>query len=82
MRIGRIIVLASESGVDNWKAVPPESIPEWIKDPQTMGYLVAGDMAQADNGEWYRAHKIEDTPIVVPPEAKLTHKREVLDKLQ
>jgi len=32
---------------DEWYIVPPEEVPEWVKDPDTVDFLVEGHTAQA-----------------------------------
>ena len=32
---------------DNWYFVPPEEVPEWLKNPEVIDFLVAGHVAQA-----------------------------------
>jgi hypothetical protein len=57
-----IVVYKSENGRDNWQPVLPIDVPEWVKEPGTMGKLVAG-MECMDptigvaGSAWYRATK-------------------------
>ena len=74
MRLGRFVVLASADGAEPWKPVHPADVPAWVKDPVTMGRLESGEMAQdGPDGEWYRADKVAESLLVLPPEANLKH---------
>ncbi len=58
-----LIVYKSENGRDNWQPVLPADVPEFVKRPDVMGSLVAGeecmDAAQGSAGSpWYRAIKV------------------------
>lgn len=64
MNTANLIIYASKNGRDGWEPVLPDSVPEWVKDPDTLGRMVAGDMAfkpnEGDKGSmWYRAEKAE-----------------------
>lgn len=63
-----IIVYASENGRDGWAPVMPADIPEFVKDPDCMGKLLAGyqvmDPSMGETGSrWYRAAKYEAPTI-------------------
>ncbi|HUT03309.1 MAG TPA: hypothetical protein VM163_05400 [bacterium] len=40
-----VVVMASENGRDGWVPIPPEVVPEWVKEHGVMGRIVAGDVA-------------------------------------
>lgn len=59
----RLIIYASPNGRDGWAPVKPEAIPAWVKAPDNVARLVAGEMCmKADEGtagsDWYRAEKL------------------------
>jgi len=82
VKIGRFVVLASESGTDPWKVVPPDQVPAWLKDPVTMGRLAGGEMAQDGEGAWYRVDRVAESPIVLPREVNLKHTPAALDAVK
>jgi hypothetical protein len=60
----RLVILESENGRDGWKPLMPEQVPEWVKHPDNLARLVAGEMCmdptKGDKGSpWYRAEKLE-----------------------
>ena len=64
MNTANLIIYASVNGRDTWHPLLPDEVPEWLKEPDTMGYLVAGEMAfkpsEGDSGSlWYRAEKVD-----------------------
>jgi hypothetical protein len=57
-----LVVYASTNGRDNWHPLLSAEVPEWVKAPDTMGRLVAGeqcmDVRQGESGSmWYRAER-------------------------
>lgn len=82
MKLGRFVILASESGTDPWRVVPPSQVPQWVKDPETLGMLAAGEMAQCGDSEWYRVDGVQESLLVLPPEVNLRHKTSVLDQVK
>ncbi len=55
-----LVIEASINGRDLWHPVHADELPDWVRDPDNMGRMVAGDMCmKADEGEagslWYRA---------------------------
>lgn len=61
---GLLVILKSDNGRDGWTPVMPEDVPEWVKAPDNMARLVAGEMCmKPDEGEkgsaWYRAEKLD-----------------------
>lgn len=54
-----MVVLSSGDGDYPWEPVPPQDVPDWIKnDPRVVGNLVDGQMARRGQGLWYRAEVI------------------------
>lgn len=63
MKQENIAIMRSENGRDGWVPVPPAEVPDWLKEPDVMGNLVAGNMAckndEGDKGSaWYRAERV------------------------
>jgi len=46
----RLVILRSANGEDDWTPVKPEDVPDWLRDPDVMGRLVAGYIAQGPVG--------------------------------
>lgn len=70
VKLARIVVLCSaDLDANVWTPVEPSEVPEFIKEPETMGRLVKGEVCQCSvatsnryNGDelvdlWYRAEK-------------------------
>lgn len=62
-RQATLIIYSSPNGRDNWQPVKPEDVPQWLKDPERMAHLVAGEMAckndEGDRGsDWYKAVRV------------------------
>lgn len=60
-----LVIYASENGRDGWQPVKADDLPEWVRAPETIGRLVAGEMCmKADEGDkgslWYRAGRNHD----------------------
>lgn len=69
------IVLRSQDPravAEDWEPVPPKDVPEFVKDPETMGrLLVHGEIAKEPDGQyWYRAIK---RPEVIDEKPAVTH---------
>ena len=59
-KLAPLVVYASRDGVD-WGVVHPDQVPEFLKDPETMGQLVKGNMAKGPGDDvWYRAEKFHE----------------------
>lgn len=63
MKQTRLIIYRSPTGRGEWEPCPPDEVPEFVKDPKTMGRLVAGeacmDCAEGSAGsDWYMARRI------------------------
>lgn len=56
-----LVIFVSLDGEEPWTVVPPNQVPEWLKDPDVMAELVAGSMAQNKEAPlaWYRAEELE-----------------------
>lgn len=58
-----LIIYTSVNGRDPWHPITQDEVPEWVKNHDIMGQLVAGkmccDSAIGDKGSnWYRAQKV------------------------
>lgn len=63
MKHAMLVIYVSENGRNGWKPVAPEHVPEWVKAPDVMGRLVAGEQCMdakvGDRGsDWYRGEKV------------------------
>ena len=63
MNQARLVIYRSATGRDNWQPVAPGDVPAWVKAPDVMGRMVAGqqcmDTRQGDKGsDWYMAKLI------------------------
>lgn len=63
MKQAHLVIYRSANGRDNWEPVMFDSVPEWVKTPEIMGRLIAGeqcmDAKEGDSGsDWYRAVKV------------------------
>lgn len=59
---GYLMIYRSPTGRDNWQPVLPDDVPEWVKDQDILGRLVAGEIAcdptEGNSGrDWYRAER-------------------------
>jgi len=75
-----LVILASADGRGEWSPVLPESVPDWLKEPDTMARLVEGECAmKADEGEsgslWYRAQAVAEVERIVAAQAKRQRKQ-------
>lgn len=66
LSLAQIVVYSSDDG-ENWDLVKPEDVPNWVKDPDVMGWLVKGNMCRNDvpnwvkdpeARKWYRAERL------------------------
>lgn len=60
---GRLVIYRSVNGRDNWQPIGEFDVPEWVKQPDVMGRLVAGeqcmDPTEGSRGSaWYRAVRV------------------------
>lgn len=61
-----LLILRSRNGRDGWVLVKPEDVPAWVKSPDNMAKLVAGEMCMksdegVDGSDWFRAEKVDST---------------------
>ena len=55
-----LVIEVSVNGRDNWHPIHSDEVPDWVKDEDNRGRIVAGaSCMKADEGEkgslWYRA---------------------------
>jgi hypothetical protein len=62
-----LVFWASPNGRDEWKPVPREDIPEWLRDQDLIDRMVAGEMVKnADREErWWKVTVIDRKPVPV-----------------
>jgi hypothetical protein len=58
-----LVIMNSMTGSDkpeDWTPVKVEDVPDWVKHPDTMGALVAGQMCThaTEKTGWFRAEKV------------------------
>ena len=78
MKTINLVILASPTGRDGWKPVPVAEVPAWVKHPDTIAKMVAGEMCmKADEGDkgsdWYRCERVltdADRAALAAAEAK------------
>lgn len=63
MKNALLVIYRSENGRDNWLPIPANEVPSFVKDPVTMGRLMAGeecmDAGEGKHGSaWYRAIRV------------------------
>jgi hypothetical protein len=82
----RLVIFRSQDGDKDWKPVKPEDVPAFVKDPDTLGRLMDGEMVRhlTEDLGWYMAAKMrESEPAIIIPRARsLKHKPEVLARVQ
>ena len=66
-----VVVMRSANGEDGWEPVKPEDVPDWVKEPDCMGRLVAGDMAQGPA-----------EGLLVPDEVRAWYRAEIVPTIQ
>lgn len=53
------MVCTSDDG-EEWRALPAEEVPEWVKSKDVMGHMMEGGIvAMDDGGPYYSAESIE-----------------------
>ncbi len=79
MNLAMLIIYASPDGNTGWIPVLPADVPDWVKDPDILGKMIAGQMCQNPNSvsrtTWYQAKR-----IMSPEEKKREHARLYADK--
>ena len=71
----RLVIYRSPTGRDNWEPVAQHEVPDWVKEPRTMGRLVAGEMCCdtqiGDKGsDWYKASRVVSKEEVAAQERR------------
>lgn len=66
MKAATLVIWHSRTGKRKWNPVLPAEVPEWVKDKDVLGRLVAGEKAYMKGYGWFRAEKIADSPILLP----------------
>lgn len=67
MRVDRMVVFRSPNGRDQWKAIKPAEVPEFLKHPDTMARLVTtGEMVMDPRVSewWYRVEKVPSKQVI------------------
>lgn len=57
MKQAELVIWRSPNGRDQWQMIKPADVPEWVKHPNVLGRMVAGEMASDVRNDpfWYRA---------------------------
>lgn len=66
---GLLVIYVSEDDGETWAPLKPEDVPAWVKAPDVLGRLVAGEIAKREfvggmavrddyRFPWYRAEKM------------------------
>jgi hypothetical protein len=50
---------------EKWVAQMPAAVPEWVETEEVIADLAKGSIVERD-GEFYRAHVLADTGLVMP----------------
>lgn len=57
----RLVIFTSSNGRDPWVPLFQHQVPEWVKEPDVMGRLVAGEMCMDPRSssatDWFRAER-------------------------
>lgn len=66
MKAARFVVYRFAAGqpAQPWVPLMPEDTPAWLKEPDPMGDMAQGAILEHE-GNYYKAVKLEDSPIVV-----------------
>lgn len=79
VNLALLVIYASPDGRTDWQPVLPADVPDWCKDPDTVGKMIAGQACQSPNSAsrtiWYRAVR-----IMSPEEQKLEQASLYADK--
>jgi hypothetical protein len=78
--MGRLVVYTSPDGKTNWTKLKPQDVPDWLKDPDTLGSILEGNLAHKraegviegsaeDIEPWYSVVEIDSTGQVSAPAA-------------
>lgn len=65
MTMGHLVILVAETDEGPWTPMRPIDVPNWLKHPDIMGEMAAGNMCHdpKQGPQWYRAEKIQDQPL-------------------
>lgn len=75
-----LIIFSSPNGRDHWDPVLPEDVPEWLKEPDVVARLVAGEecmKAGESENRWFYAEQApteEDIRRMVSADQKQARK--------
>ena len=73
--LAMLIIYASPDGNAGWTPVLPADVPDWVKDPDTLGKMIAGNACQnpnsASRSTWYRAVRVMSSEEQKREQAKL-----------
>lgn len=79
MNLAMLIIYASPDGNTGWTPVLPADVPDWVKDPDILANMIAGQACQnqssASRTTWYRAVR-----VMSPEEQKREQARLYADK--
>lgn len=62
MKLANIVVYQAADG--KWTPILPADTPEWVKEPEVMGDMIAGAIVERD-GQFFRARKVSDSKLVL-----------------
>lgn len=77
-----LIIFSSPNGRDHWEPILPEEVPEWLKAPDVMARLVAGEEcmhARESENRWFYAEHVpseKDVERMVAADQKQARKQE------
>lgn len=61
MMQAKLIIYTSPNGRDGWLPIDPHKVPEWLKRPDIVGRLVAGEMCMdpksSTGTDWFMAKR-------------------------
>ena len=72
MKLANIVVYKGDG--EAWTPLTPSATPEWLKEPDIMGEMIAGYIVERD-GDFYRAKKLGDSKIVLSQGKAVLHRR-------
>lgn len=76
-----LVIYRSPNGRDGWAPVKPDEVPEWVKQPDNVARMVAGEMCmKADEGDkgsdWYIGIRVEELQAMAKAQEKRERKNE------
>lgn len=63
--VGRFVIAVSPDGENNWKLLQPAEVPEWLKNPETLGCMREGFLAHKEDepdSPFYCALEVPEAP--------------------